>query len=300
MRRTDSQERLSHVAGSGQARPLNGTARRSGLTLVELLVASAIMVLIVGALGVLAKAVQMGAQYSGGHGEAIQHARVTLERITRIANEATTSQTFPGILTLATTAGGNSYPDTLVVWHPDDAPADPARLTPRFNELVIFCASLEQPNELIQLTAPGDTRPVPEYTDQSVWRAAVESLRQSDVTRQIVMTNLVRTASADGSGLPSSLRPCVRFNVRLRPSETQLTAYENGTYSNDEAKEEAWKEIPWVQNIYSPSLGLRQVWLRIELQLTPGDAAQENATGEETAIPFLDSATVYYSVNKAN
>jgi hypothetical protein len=118
----------------------------------------------------------------------------------------------------------------------------------------------------------------------------VESLKQSDVTRQIVLTSLVRTASTDGTASPDSRRACVRFTVRLWPSEAQLQEYVAGDIP--------WNELPWVQNIYSHSLGLRQVWLRIELQLMPGTQTRADGSGAETAIPFLDSATVHYTLRK--
>ncbi|MBN1591350.1 MAG: prepilin-type N-terminal cleavage/methylation domain-containing protein [Pirellulales bacterium] len=263
--------------------------RRSGLTLIELMVASTIMAITVAALAVLAHAVQSGAEYGNGHGQAVQHARVTFERITRLANEATTSPQFPGLLVVATNQAGNLYPDTLVVWHPSGVPSDPEGL-PRFSELVIFCPRAGHPNELIELTAPSDTRTVPMYKNQALWFTEIEALKSSTTTRQVNLTNLVRTASTDDTAPEDSRRACVRFNVRLRPSDANLAAYEANTVD--------WDELPWVQNVYSPSLGLRQVWLRIELQLMPGGGDQANNTSTKTAIPFFDSAAVYYSVKR--
>ena len=274
---------------TSSARPvrLGGSVNRSGLTMIELLVASAIMVLIVGALAFLAKAVQVGAEYGGGHGEAIQNARVVLERITHMANEATTSQSFPGMLVVPHTDDGVEIPDTLVVWHPDGDAIDPEGL-PRYNEIVIYCPNADRPNELIELTAPGDTRTVPAYSDQSGWQTTIEALKASDTTRQIVMTDLLRTASVDDTAPSDTKVSCVRFKLRLRPSEQQIAEFEAGTTP--------WNELPWIQNIYSDSLGLRQVWLRIELQLVPGQRARNNTQKSLTAIPFFDSATVHYTI----
>lgn len=259
---------------------------RAGLTLVELLVAAAIMAIVVAALAFLAKAVYMGADYSTGHGEAIQHARVTLERITRMANEATTSPEFPGMLVLVSEEGDDRYPDTLIVWHPTTKAFDPDGL-PRFKELVIFCPKVGRPNELIELTAPGDTRTVPDYTDLNDWAEEIEALRNSSATRQTVLTDLVRTALAVGGGT-ATRRPCVRFDLRLRPSAADLAQFE--------ASDVEWKKLPWVQNIYSESLGLRQVWLRTELQLMPGHPPAESSGVVARAIPFFDSASVYYTL----
>jgi prepilin-type N-terminal cleavage/methylation domain-containing protein len=264
---------------------------RAGLTLVELMVAAAIMAIIVTALAALANAVYVGADYSGGHGEAVQNARVTLERITRLANEATASPQFPGILLVPRQQSGRTFPDTVVIWHPASTPFDPAGL-PRFNELVIFCPNASRPNELIELTAPGDTRTVPEYTNLSGWISEIDALKNSTTARRILLTNLVRTASADGSVSAASRRACVRFNVRYHPSDANLTDWKNGNVT--------WEELPWVQNIYSHSLGLRQVWLRIELQLMPGSQAKTRTSGSLTAIPFFDSASMHYTLKKTN
>jgi len=278
--------------------PLSTRARkpnraRSGLTLVELLVAAAIMAIVVAALATLSRALYAGAEYGGGHGEAIQHARVALERITRLANEATTSPEFPGMIVVAAQQGGYQYPDTLVVWHPAAVAADPAG-RPRFNELVIFCTKADQPNERIELTAPGDTRIVPEYDDLNDWAEEIDNLKSSSSTRQTVLTNLVRTAFAGSGASGTELRGCVRFNVRMRPADDNdpldcdLEAFHAGRKS--------WEDLPWVQNIYSHSLGLRQGWLRIELQLTPGDQAHSDQSGARAAIPFFDSAAVHYTL----
>lgn len=283
---------LPHFAAGRRLAP-RGTRRpaRAGLTLVELLVGAAVMAIVATALAALANAVYLGAEYSGGHGEAVQNARVTLERITRLASEATTSPRFPGMIVVAAEQNAHSFPDTLVIWHPTTTPLDPAGL-PRFNELAIYCPDADRPNELIELTAPGDTRTVPEYTDLNDWAEEIEALKASSTARRVILTSLVRTASADATGSATNLRACVRFNVRYRPSDADLAKYE--------ADEVSWEELPWVQNIYSHSLGLRQVWLRIELQLMPGSQAKDDTDGGQTAIPFFDSASVHYTLKKVD
>ena len=265
---------------------------RSGLTFIELLVAAAIMAMIIAALAMLAKAVQVGVEYGGNHGEVIQNARVTLERITHMANEATTSPDFPGLLVVPEVVDGNEYPDTLVIWHPSSGtPYDPDG-RPRFDELVIYCPNPDRPNELLELTAPGDTRTVPKYNEASNWKTEIDALKNSDATRKTVLTALVRMASTDGTNMAYSLRPCVRFNVRLRPSEANLTEFGDGNVP--------WEELPWVQNIYSPSIGLRQVWMRVEMQLVPGSHGQTEENNRDSALTFLDSAAVHYTLTKEN
>jgi hypothetical protein len=46
--------------------------------------------------------------------------------------------------------------------------------------------------------------------------------------------------------------------------------------------------------MYSSTSGMRQSWLRIEMQLLPG-LNSEDTTGQ-AAIPFLGSAALYYNL----
>ncbi|NLE38403.1 MAG: hypothetical protein GX621_10300, partial [Pirellulaceae bacterium] len=206
------------------------------------------------------------------------------ERITRFVNEATASNEFPGILVLERTEGGYNFPDTLVVWHPATTAFDP-KGRPRFDELIVFGPSPDRPQEMLELTFPGNTGTVPPPTNQAAWSAVVDGLIGSSTTRRTVLTDRVRTASVDGSGSAASRRACARFHVRLRPSDQELAAFT--------AEDVPWNELPWVQNVYGPTGGLRQALLRIELQLTPGKSPSDRA-----GVTFFDSAAVYYVVDK--
>ena len=74
---------------------------RRGMTLVELLIASAMLLLLAGVIGGLASAVQTSSHYSQGHADATQHARVALERMTREINRATATGNHAGMAVLA-------------------------------------------------------------------------------------------------------------------------------------------------------------------------------------------------------
>ena len=256
--------------------------------MLELLIALSVMVMVVGTLAALSKAVQLSAEYSNGYGTATQHGRVCLERISRTVNEATANEQFPGFLVLAEETGGWRFPDTLVVWHPQLAPADPDGL-PRFDELVIYCPNPASPGQLLEITAPSDSRQVPAAGDLAAWAAAVESIRQSSASQKIPLTDLLRTALvADASS--ATLRGAVRFESRLRPSQIQWTQYQNGTL--------AWEDLPWVQGIYGSQTGLRQAWLRMELQLLPSEGLSGDDPTDQQATAFLGSAAVYYEMHR--
>jgi hypothetical protein len=78
----------------------------------------------------------------------------------------------------------------------------------------------------------------------------------------------------------------VRFHVALRPSDDDWSRFQNS--------ELTWSELPWAQSIYGSSIGMRQAWLRMELQLMPGDDAAAIDPEGETALTFFDSAAIYY------
>jgi len=94
----------------------------------------------------------------------------------------------------------------------------------------------------------------------------------------------MRTASVPEWGDKGS-RAALRFEARYRPSWEEYAAYKAGTT--------AWSALGWPQSIYGPNMGLRQAWLRIELQL----AAEEENTQPES-YPFFGSAALYYPLSK--
>lgn len=278
----------------GEFRPYSGivsrhhcVTRRAGLTLLELLIATSIMVIVIAALGTLAKAVQLSCQYSEGHGTATQHGRVCLERITRMVNEATANESFPGFLVIAEQVGSWRFPDTLVVWHPEGSPVDPEGL-PRFNELVVYSPNPVRPNQLLEITVPSDARQVPSIDERARWASEMAAIKDSPDSRKVPLTDLLRTSFVSEVS-NSARRPCVRFESRLRPSAEQWQQYQGGTL--------AWDQLSWVQGIYGSQTGLRQAWLRIELQLIPQQAAASDPAGQQ-AIPFLGSAAIYYEMHR--
>jgi prepilin-type N-terminal cleavage/methylation domain-containing protein len=255
---------------------------RQGVTLLELLIALSIMVMVVGTLGVIAKTVQMGFEYSQGHGAATQHARVVLERITRTADEATANERFPGFIVLAESVGGWRFPDTLVVWHPA-GPATAPEGMPRLNELVIYCPHPNDPSRLVEITTDDA---VPLSDDPVNWASQIDAVKRADDSKVTTLTELLRSCSADSVG-GVDLRGAARFEVRLRPSQSQ---WQDGSI--------AWEELPWVQGIYSSQTGLRQAWLRVELQLMTGEPPAEGATDLRNVDPFFASAALYYRMDR--
>ena len=258
-----------------------------GLTLIELLIAVSIIAMTAAALGSLARATQISAVYVEGHSTAAQHARVTLERMQRAVRTATASETFPGIAMFSENVSGNRYPDTLVVWKPTEgtAAATPT-LLPQFSELVVFCPNPLKPNELLEITSRNDARTVPALSNLGQWTSELWSLKTGNASKKVVLTDMLRTAAPPASPAP---RGCARYEVVLRPSASELTSFRSGSAT--------WNSLAWPQHWYSDTTGMRQTWVRMELQLMPHSRAG-GAAIDETAIPFFGSASTFSEIQR--
>ena len=278
----------SERPASGPGRGQIGRRPRRALTLIELTFSILIMAIVMGALAAASHAVQLANEYGQGYGTSTQHARVALDRIARTVNEAYGTLTYPGVWVTQDTDGSWTFPDTVVIWHPSGAPANPAG-PPLVQELVIYCPDPAAPNNLICLTAAGDSRQVP-ATDSDALKTLIDSLKTSAAASKVVLTDLVRVAidtSASPTD-PTAQHAAVRFVVTLTPSADDWSRYSLGQI--------AWGNLPWPIGIYGSSKGMRQVWLRTELQLMPGVTWVIGNSAGEGAIPFLGSATFCYGI----
>lgn len=257
------------------------------MTLLELLIAMSIMLMIVGTLAGLAKGVQLGFEHGEAYGTATQHGRVAIQRIARIANEARANKHFPGFLVVAEYDGSYRCPETLVVWKRSTPPG--ADVKPYASELVLFCPDRRQPNCLREITDTSDATEMPSLDPKgasyaanlSTWQTKVAAMRQANSATKVQLTPLLRTATVPGY----NARGMVRFELRLTPSDTLLQA---GTW--------AQVQSGCPQSLYGPDYGLRQAWIRIELQIQPQTAMDVTAEGGLYPVPFFGSAAVYYTI----
>jgi hypothetical protein len=263
---------------------------RRGLTLLELLIATSMMLMLAGVIGGLASAVQTSARYSQGHGSATQQARVALERITRKVRQATTAVDHPGFVVVSSTIEGWRFPDTLIVWSPQGAPANPQG-PPLVRELVIFSPHPQKPKQLLEITAPLDGRALPldQPLDQSPWREMIDAIKLDASSKRVLLTDQLRASKLKIETLSNGMTVgAIRFERELRPSAAQWLAYQDGNL--------AWSDLSWAQGICGSRSGLRQAWLRIELQLVPASSVDQTAAGY--ALPFLGSAELYYEMER--
>jgi prepilin-type N-terminal cleavage/methylation domain-containing protein len=258
---------------------------RHGLTLIELMISILILSFTVAALGMMSRAVEISSEFNQGYGTATQHARVTLDRLDRAINQAYANGSWPGVWVTEDTVGSWNFPDTLVVWRPSGAAANPQG-APIVSELVLFCPNPSATNQLLEITVPGDSRTLPSPSNAATFKAFIDGLKTAAGASKVLLTDLVRTAVISGSAQP---RAAARFVVTQSPTDAQMLTYPSVT----------WQNLPWPQGICSPTMGVRQVWVRTEIQLMPsGTWSVTNAAGEQ-AVPYFESSTFYYAVTKS-
>lgn len=266
---------------------------RPAVTMIELLLAISIMTMLVVALGGMASGVYRSNEYSEGYGLATQHARVVCERIRRTVSEASANELFPGAVVLSDTVGGFTFPDTLVVWNPGGVPLD-AQAGPRINEIVVFCPNPNAPHELWEMTQPGSSAVAPAASDATGWKEVVDAMKTSNTAQRVVLTDLLRVAEVNqvAANTVGRRRGCLRFERRVLPSTDDWSAY---LAASNEA--ETWAALPWAQSIHGTKTGVRQTWVRYELQLEPGEIVAHEKEAMPAA-PFFGSAALYYEMNR--
>jgi hypothetical protein len=243
--------------------------------------ASVVMALVIGSIGTLASAVEESSSYSYSVSTAHQHGRVAIERIQAAVNGAASSSTEPPVAVIADSSGTYTFPDTLVVWKSDANNDD----IPQVGELVVYCPNPSAANELWELSDPTNTTATTLATPATL-RTVVGTMKASGSTTKTVLTSLVRTVTAADL---ASTRAAVRFDVELRPSAVEWAQYKANTL--------AWTNLSWAQGICGSTTGLRQAWLRFEIQLAPEDNDGVPADAAEVRT-FFGSATVCYELAK--
>ncbi|MDX1947433.1 MAG: hypothetical protein SFU86_18675 [Pirellulaceae bacterium] len=264
--------------------------RRRGLSLAELLIAGTIMTMLAGGMGMLVTAVHSAGGHCREQTVAVQHGRSALDRIDRAVRGAVGNEQFPGCLVIATTTGGYTFPDTLVVWSPATLAADPTGL-PRVSELLLFCPDPAAPNRLMEVRpAASDNTVCPALGSTSAWAALANSLKTAATSTKIELTDQLRTGTtatnSTGTPAPSTLRGCARFLLLMSPTAAEWASYRSGTA--------AWDDLTWPLDLYGTTAGVRRVACQTELQLVPGDPT----AASQTAIPFFGSSVLTFEVSK--
>lgn len=258
---------------------------RRGMTLAEMLVATAIMGMMAAALSTIALAVQMAHEYASEQGVMAQHARAIIERIQRNFAGATASESFPGAQVISYYDSTYSFPQAIAIWNPVTLAVNPNG-RPLIGELKFFASDPSQPNRLLEFQAVGDARPAP--TTAAAWRALVEALIDDDNVEKIELTDLIASPKLVASS--AQAYSTLRFEMRLRPDAAEVADMRNGS--------KTWGSLRWAQRAYGSNSGTRQSWVAFQFQVAPDvTTAKLASVGEETA-PFFGSASIFYTLNR--
>ncbi|NMC21510.1 MAG: hypothetical protein GYA33_13945 [Thermogutta sp.] len=250
-----------------------GLTRRKAITLLEILIAVGISAMIVTATAALVKTSEDAFEENSGQAHALQAGRVCLERIRRLFSESYANELFPGARVVGDVGPSGTFPECLVLWHPEGEPLEPDGL-PRVGELVFFYPNPSQPDEVLEVTARHRSETAPAYEDASAWRTLVTTVKADGLRKTVTWSDRLRTFEIDGIR-----RGALRFAIRLRPTSAEW---------NDPAI--SWQALAWPQGLWSPQTGVRHVRLAVELQLQ-ARAGDASATG---AVPLFGSAARMY------
>jgi hypothetical protein len=216
-----------------------------------------------------------------------QEAQVCLRRIQQAVQQAYATEQFPGFIVAETPVGQWNIPNTLVVWNPR-GPVNTARSVPYPSELVIFCPDPRNPERLLEVHPGAGLESCPSPEDKPAWQKWVLAVLDSPESQVVLLTDRLRTARI-GDNDSGSLCAGVFFFDMLRPSQEELAQFRAGNRS--------WEALPWVLNLYGAQYGLRQHWVRIELQLRTGSTLV--SAGPEEVLPFFGSAAIYFGIRRS-
>jgi len=258
---------------------------RDGMTFAEMLIAMTIMSFITLAVASVSMSVHSTSDYTTDRSNALQHARVTLERIERVVQESYAAETHPGAVVVYDTIGSYRYPDTLLVWHPTGGtPVNPAG-PPLIKEVLIYTPDPANYNQLVEMWSPNDTRTIPfdsATLNTTAWRSTLATLKSASSTQKVVLTDLLRIANPTGQ---TTRRGAIRFDAVVNPSTSEVASFRSGTTT--------WKNLPWPTVMYGKTYGLRQLRVRTEMQLVADMNQGKVDNSGLLAMPFFGSTATY-------
>jgi hypothetical protein len=257
------------------------------LTLAELLIATTIMVMIGGAMALLAATVHSTNDHCSQQLTSAQHARIVLDRVERAMEKAIGNEQFPACLVISEQIGEQEFPQTVAIWSPIGPAANPSGL-PLVREIVLFTPRPTSPNVLLELRLPGDANSVPPPADIAGWRALADAIRTSQMAERIVLTDRLRTAPVSGDWNESltagQLRGVVRFRRVMSPTEEAWAEYRAAT--------RPWSDLNWPLDSYRSTSGTRAVVCQTEVQMAVGNMTAASST----AVPFFGSTYFSYEL----
>jgi len=268
---------------------------RSGLTLVELLMAMAISSILIVALGGIVTATQSAWIHSQGIEDSQAQVTATFDRIKMMVSQAGVYQVSgqPPQVGLAVVTHSWNYvdiPDTLVVWTGgrNGGISDNGTLTrlPKMNELLIYTLDPNDPHNLIEVALPESTTEID--FNSSSFKNTIRTAIKSKNAESALLCNRFKNSQYILSGSPwGPATGILLFEITKTPSDSSLGAVTAGTSS--------WMNLSWPQGTVSASSGLRQVSVQYEAHIEISERTSLNEVNSTTALPFFGSCSRLYA-----
>lgn len=268
---------------------------RSGLSLLELLMAMAISSMLIVALGGIVTATQSAWKHTQGIEDSQAQVTATFDRMKMMVSQAGVYQISgqpPQVGLAVVTHPWNSIDiaNTLVVWTGgrNGGISDNGTLTrlPNINELLIYTVDPNDSHNLVEVALP-DVDASIDFNSSS-FNNTIRSAIQSSSAESALLSNRVKSSQFMLSGSPwGDAVGNIRFEIVHTPSDADLSGISPGT--------SAWMSLPWPQGTASASSGLRQMTVNYEVQFEVTERTSLNDVNSLTALPFFGSSARYYA-----
>lgn len=253
------------------------------MTLIELMVAATVMSLVAVVMGGLVTAVDTARRHVDGLQTATSQGRLAIDRIRDAVGRAGvyrigTGATIPGVAVVQ--EGDQSA--ILVVWTGgrESNFAEQGLFTrrPKASELVIYMPDTNAPEQLVEIVVNGNESEVDFGAAAAQFAMRIGGLINSVSAEKITLCDRLREVS-DGAEPVAA----IRFAVEATPSTGEINTAV--TDSSD------WRALPWVSGASTRTSGLRQLLVRIEIQIATLRDAGETSSA---SLPLFGAAELRY------
>ncbi len=269
--------------------------RRSGLTLVELLMAMAISSMLIVALGGIVTATQSAWTHTRGIEDTQAQVTAAFDRIKMMVSQAGIYQVSSqppqvGIGVVTHSWNYIDIPNTLVVWTGgrNGGISDSGTLTrlPKMNELLIYTIDPNDSYNMVEIALPGSTLDVD--FNSSSFSNTIRTAITSNQAESALLCNRLKKSQYILSGKPWGPNTGnLLFGIIKTPSDSSLSGVSAGTSS--------WMNLNWPQGTVSANTGLRQISVLYEAHIDVMERTSLNEENSTTALPFFGSCSRLYA-----
>ena len=240
---------------------------RRGMTLPELAISLSILLMVGAATASLSKAGRLAMEQAELMDLQARTSRMALQQIRSNVERSHGNTDFPAAVVFTTSVGGQTFPDTLVLWRPVNGvvPVNPQGL-PFTDELLFYFADPNASRRLIESRVLQFPSIAPPLSDSVGWDSLIQSAKTYDEYGQYVdwteLSDGLRTVVFTDQGQTKTM-PAMRFEMTYTPSSQELLDHQANLVS--------WENLAWPLGRVSQNHGARVATCNVELQLRVSD-----------------------------